>query len=188
MRRVIVVGIAGSGKSTLAARLAARLGVPHVELDALYWQDNWSPRPVAEFRDVVELATRDGGWVVDGNYTRAHDVHWPRADTVVFLDYPRHLVMLRIVRRSLWRALARTVLWNGNRERWRNLLSRDPAVSVIAWSWTEHAAKRAQYRALMTDPRWSGLRFVHLTSPRAADRWLAACPASSGEPEADPAC
>jgi broad-specificity NMP kinase len=33
--RVAVIGIGGSGKTTFAGRLAAQLGVPHVQLDSL---------------------------------------------------------------------------------------------------------------------------------------------------------
>ncbi|MHB8295456.1 MAG: hypothetical protein ACYDH5_12680 [Acidimicrobiales bacterium] len=35
-RRVLVAGTAGSGKTTMAARLGPVLGVPHVEIDALF--------------------------------------------------------------------------------------------------------------------------------------------------------
>ncbi len=37
MRRVNVIGTSGSGKTTVAAALADRLGIRHVELDALSW-------------------------------------------------------------------------------------------------------------------------------------------------------
>jgi adenylate kinase family enzyme len=36
-----VVGSTGSGKTTFARALAEKLGVPHVEIDALFWQRGW---------------------------------------------------------------------------------------------------------------------------------------------------
>lgn len=48
--RILVVGTSGAGKSRLAGQLAAALGVPHVELDALYWGPDWTPRPRADSR------------------------------------------------------------------------------------------------------------------------------------------
>ena len=41
-RRVNVVGTSASGKTTFARALAERLGVRHVELDALHWQSGWT--------------------------------------------------------------------------------------------------------------------------------------------------
>ncbi|WP_188193780.1 hypothetical protein [Nonomuraea sp. SYSU D8015] len=34
-----------------------------------------------------------GGWVVDGDYSLVSDLVWSRADTVVWIDLPRHIVM-----------------------------------------------------------------------------------------------
>src|SRR6266508_3598546 len=121
-----VVGNSGSGKSTLARALAAELGVAHIELDAIYHQPGWQPLPAADFRARVDAATATGGWVVDGNYSAVRDLIWARADTVVWLDLPRHAVMRQVIWRTLRRAMLRAELWNGNRERWRNLVRPRP--------------------------------------------------------------
>jgi cytidylate kinase len=53
--RIIVSGTSGSGKTTVAGRIAAVLGLPHVELDALFHGPGWTPRPTFE-ADVHEFA------------------------------------------------------------------------------------------------------------------------------------
>jgi adenylate kinase family enzyme len=174
MRRVAVVGCSGAGKTTLARSLSARLGVPHVELDALFHLPGWSERPAEEFRVAVAAALAGDGWVVDGNYTsRLGDVTLGAADTVVWLDFSRPVVMSRIVTRSVRRVVTREELWNGNRETWSNLVSRDPKRSIIAWAWTQHGPYRRQYEA-GSDPSW-----VRLRTPVDARRWLAAIPAGA---------
>jgi adenylate kinase family enzyme len=172
VHRVWVVGNSGSGKSTLASRLAARLGVPHVELDAMFHQPGWTPLPEEEFRRRVALVAEGDGWVVDGNYSAVQDVVRRRADTVVWLDLPRSVVMRRVVRRTLVRALLRRELWNGNREPFRNLTTWDPQRSVIAWAWTRHAVYRQRYAAAMEDPAWGHCRFIRLRSPREVRAFL----------------
>jgi adenylate kinase family enzyme len=164
VRRISVVGNSGSGKSRLAGTLAARLGVPHIELDALFHLPDWTELPVEEFRRQVADLTATDGWVVDGNYLSVRDVVWHRADTVVWVDPPRALVMFRVVTRSLARVLGQRELWNGNRERWRNLVSTDPARSIVAWSWTQHQPYRDRYSSAMTDPAWADLAFIRLRS------------------------
>jgi adenylate kinase family enzyme len=172
VRRVSVVGTSGVGKSTFASALALVLGAAFLELDSLQHQADWTPLPVEEFRARVALVTDGECWVIDGNYSRVQDLVWARADTVVWLDLPRRTVMRRIVWRSVLRVATRTELWNGNRERWRNLFSLDKEESVIAWAWQTYASNRARYEAAMADPLHSHLRFVRLRSPAAVRRFL----------------
>jgi adenylate kinase family enzyme len=162
--RVSVVGNSGSGKSALGRALAARLGVPFVELDALHHQSGWRPAPVDQFRAQVDAATATDGWVVDGNYSAVRDLVWARADTVVVLDLPRHAVMRQVIWRTVRRVALRVELWNGNRERWRNLFTRDPQESVIAWAWHRHSVYRDRYRAAVNDPQWRHLTFIRIQS------------------------
>ncbi len=173
MQRISVVGTSGAGKSTVARQLASSLGVPFVELDAIYHQPGWAPLAAAEFRrQVAQLAAGDG-WVIDGNYSAVRPLVWERADTVVWLDLPRRLVMRRVIWRTLRRVTFRTELWNGNRERWSNLLSWVPDESIISWAWHRHAVYRERYSAAMQDPGHAHLRFVRLGDPAAVRCFLA---------------
>jgi adenylate kinase family enzyme len=173
VRRVSVVGTSGAGKSTLSRALAGALDSVFLELDSVFHQPGWVPLPREEFRERVAAAVAGERWVIDGNYTsQVKDLVWARADTVVWLDLPRRTVMRRIIWRSFRRAAARTELWNGNRERWRNFFSLDKEDSVVAWAWQTHAATRAKLEAAMADPANSRLKFVRLTSPGAVRRFL----------------
>jgi adenylate kinase family enzyme len=170
VQRIVVVGNSGSGKSTLAARIAERIGAPHVELDSIRHQANWVELPDESFVAEVEERTRGGRWVVDGNYPMVREVVWPRADTVVWLDPPRSVVMKRVLLRTLRRLVLRVELWNGNRERWTNLTSTDPERSVVAWAWAEHEHYRATYQRLMREHQ--DLRFERIVTPKDAEQLL----------------
>jgi adenylate kinase family enzyme len=169
-----VVGNSGTGKTHLSRRLAAQLGLPHVELDALNHRAGWQEAPLEEFRDQVRrtldgLQANDGGWVVDGNYrSRVGDLI--NADTYVWLDYPRSIVMRRVVRRTLGRVVTRRELWNGNRERWRSLVNLDPRENIVLWAWTNHQNYRRRYDEASAHDRHA--TWIRLRSPQDAEQWL----------------
>ena len=102
--------------------------------------------------------------MVCGNYRDVADLVLARADTVVLFDLPRRTVMTRIVRRTLRRVARNEELWNGNRERWRNLVSTDPETSVIAWAWTTHPTRHREIASFLAAPPRDDLRVVHLSS------------------------
>ena len=83
IRRVSVVGSSGSGKTTFAAQIAARLGVPHIELDAIWWGPNWTHLDAETFAAKVDVATAADAWVCDGNFSAVRQIVLERADTVV---------------------------------------------------------------------------------------------------------
>ena len=76
--RITVVGTTATGKTTLATQLAQCLGLPRVELDALYWGPNWTAASVEDFRARVAQVVSKNEWVLDGNYSRARDLIWAR--------------------------------------------------------------------------------------------------------------
>jgi adenylate kinase family enzyme len=183
VRRISVVGNTGSGKTNIARLLAGTLGIPHFELDAFRHQPGWQERSDDEFLADVERMASGSAWVIDGNYQQfvQEGPVWARADTVVWMDVPRPVVMRQLVWRTVRRVMTREELWNGNREPLENLWSRDPYRSVIAWAWTRHTVYADRYAAAMVDPQWSHLQFVRLGSRKEADRWVA----SLATPEPD---
>jgi hypothetical protein len=60
----------------------------------------------------------------------------------------------------------------GKTLRWRNFFTLDKEESVIAWAWQTYTPRRERYLAAMADPENSHLRFVRLTTPAAARRFL----------------
>jgi adenylate kinase family enzyme len=173
MRRVSVVGSSGAGKTTLSRRLAGALGVPHVELDAIFHQPGWTELPDDEFRRRVAAEVAGDGWVVDGNYGAVKDLVWAAADTVVWLDRPRATVIRRLVLRSARRTVTRQELWNGNREPWSGLFRRDPRENLVLWSWMNHGKQAERYRAGLADPRNGHLTFLRVTNDADVDDLIA---------------
>jgi adenylate kinase family enzyme len=174
MRRVSVVGNSGAGKTHLARRIAEVLAVQHVELDAIHHLPGWEAIDPDEFVAIVTPLAEQPSWVIDGNYRRVvvEGPVWERADTVVWVDLPRRTVMRQVVTRTFRRIIRREVLWNGNRERVRNLWALDPNESIIVWAFTQHRKYRDRYESAMDSPRYPHLDFVRLRSRADIDTWV----------------
>jgi adenylate kinase family enzyme len=144
VRRVCLVASAsGSGKSTVGRALAARLGVPYHELDALHHGPSWEPASADELLAKVEPVVATGAWVIDGTYRgKIGDVVPEASDVVVWLDLPLRVWLPRLLRRTAGRVLRKEELWNGNRERWRDVLH--PTNSVVLYALRTHRRTRRE--------------------------------------------
>ncbi len=170
LQRIAVIGSTGSGKTMTAARLAACLDCPHVELDALHWEPGWQEAPLDVFRARIEAALAGDRWVVDGNYSEARAVIWPRADTIVWLDYSFWRVLRQLLKRTLRRVITRERLWGTNVETLSALLGRE---SIILWMFRTYHRRRREYPALFARPENAHLTVIRLRSPRQTDAWIA---------------
>ncbi|MEU6298088.1 AAA family ATPase [Streptomyces erythrochromogenes] len=170
MERILVVGVTGAGKSTLARAVSSRLGLPYTEMDALYFTGpDWATNE--DFcHDVARLAAGPR-WVVDSlGHPVVRDLLWDRADAVVWLDYPRRVIMPRVLRRSLRRTVGREVIFGGNRETWAGWLSREhPA----RWAWSQYRDRRREVGRRVRDPRFTPLETLRFAHPRETADWLA---------------
>jgi len=171
-RRFNVVGTTGSGKTTVARAIAERLEIPHIEIDALFWKPNWQETPDEELFRRVDEETDRPAWVLDGNYSRTRGITWPRADTIVWLDYSFPRVFGQLLRRTIRRAITREPMWDGCVESFRgSFLSRE---SILVWLLKTYWKRRRNYPGILARPEHAHLDVVRLRTPRATARWLRA--------------
>lgn len=170
MDRVWIRGTSGSGKTTLGLALAARLGVPAVDLDELHWLPEWRTRPREEFRSLLDEATANPRWVVAGNYTNSAGHLEGIVDTFVWLDYSLPVTFGRILRRTVCRIATCERCCNGNREAFRtSFLTRE---SVIWWCLTTHGRRHRECLAFMAQTPPPGQTRLRHRSPNETRQWL----------------
>lgn len=140
--------------------------VPFHELDAIFWQPNWTESSAEEFRARVEPIVATEGWVIDGSYqSKIGDLVLRNADVVVWLDLPMRIWLPRLVRRTLSRAIRGEELWAGNRESVRlTFLSRD---SLIPFTVRHYRGRRKRY-----PQRFAQYDLVRLRSAKETERFL----------------
>jgi adenylate kinase family enzyme len=171
--RILVVGTSGTGKTTMAKRIAAELSLPHIELDALHWGPGWqalTQTDPAEFVRRVADAVAAEAWVLDGNYGVVRELIWRRATHLVWLDYDRPVIMYRVIKRSVLRAIDRTELWSGNTENWRRWFH---ASHPIRWAWSTWHRRRSQLEELLQRVEYQRLVVLRLRRPRDTARVIA---------------
>jgi adenylate kinase family enzyme len=171
-RRLVVIGTTSSGKSTLAEQLAKCLDLAYIELDALYWEPNWKGVDDETFSARVQAATNGDGWVVAGNYSRVRNLIWPRAEAVVWLDYPLWTIFWRLTFRTFQRWWTQELLWGTNRESlWSHfkLWSDD---SLFHWLFKTYWRRKREIPQLLALPEHKHLVVFHFIDPKETDDWL----------------
>jgi adenylate kinase family enzyme len=171
VQRIAVVGAVGSGKTTLAGALAARLRVPHTELDALRYGPHWAEVDAEAFTRLLLPRVAEKQWVIDGNHEVVRDLLWVRADKLVWLDYPLTTMLWRLISRTLKRLWRDERFAGGNREQWSRLLGRR---SILAWAVRSHRRRRCHYEALLREPRYRHLHVIRLRRPAALNALVSA--------------
>jgi adenylate kinase family enzyme len=139
-RRIVVWGVTGSGKTTLARRLSEALGLPRIELDAVFWNPGWVETADDEFRARLQATINRApdGWVLDGSYSRVSDIYLAEADTLLWIHLPWRVTFWRLFWRTVSRAWSREPLYyeGGPQESWR--LSFFDSRSILWWSIRHH--------------------------------------------------
>jgi adenylate kinase family enzyme len=168
-RRVAIAGAPGAGKTTLARALAPVIHAVAVELDELAHGPAWSIRP--EFIPDVEAFIAGERWITEWQFDEARPLIAGRADTLVWLDLPRWLVMLRLFRRCVAHRWHREVLWGGNMEPPLWTVFVEPN-HMLRWGWRSIRLVRDQ--VLEAETVYPQLRIVRLRTRAEVAEFLAA--------------
>lgn len=171
--RVNVIGTSGSGKTTFGRQLAEILGIPFIEIDAIFWGPNWSPLEDAVLCSRLTEILDGDHWVLDGNYSRTTPVKWERVEVVIWLDFSFPRTLCQAVSRAAQRLISKEELWpgTGNRETLRMLLSKE---SILLWTITSYRRRRKNIIKMMAAPEFQHIRFHRLRSPTETVAYLSA--------------
>jgi adenylate kinase family enzyme len=171
-KRLIILGVTSSGKSTLAENLAKRCGLNFIELDALHWEPNWQSAALETFRERVEKATQAEKWVVAGNYHTVRDLIWPKAEVVIWLDYPLLTVLWQLTRRTFKRWWTKELLWGTNHEPLLKHFKFWSQESLYNWLFQTYWRRKREIPILMSKPENGHLKWIRFKHPKETETWL----------------
>ncbi len=144
---------------------AAKLDLPLIHLDALYWQPGWTEMPKDQWRAVIDGLCERDAWVMDGNYGGTLYRRLSACDTVIFLDLPRSVCVWRTLkRRWQFRHHLRPDMGPGCPERldWQ----------FLRWVWNYRRDRRPGILAKLERLSADGKRVIILRSVADVDLFL----------------
>lgn len=164
MDRIAIIGCSGGGKSSLARKLGARLNLPLVHLDVLFWRPGWVESDYPSFRERLAAALSGGRWITDGNFSKAGDLHFGGAQFIVWVDQPRGLCLRRALQRAFKeRGRTRADMAEGCEEKI------DLEFLRYIWNWNRDTRPRIEAAIANHAP---ATPLVRLSSDAAIAAWL----------------
>ncbi|MCF4982378.1 adenylate kinase [Pseudomonas gessardii] len=102
--RIYITGASCAGVTTLGHTLASLLGVPHVDVDDVYWLPTNPPfttkRPPHERVSLIQQALGDQGWVLTGSSDGWGEALIAHVDLIVFVSTPTPVRLHRLALRE----------------------------------------------------------------------------------------
>ena len=163
MERIIIIGCGGAGKSTLARQLGAKLNLPVVHLDRLFWKPNWVEETPEEFDRKLAIELEKPQWIMDGNFNRTMTQRAAKCDTIIYLDFNRMTCLFGVIKRVLTSfGKVRPDMGEGCPER--------VDLEFLLWVWNYNRNKRERNYRLLNETTHA--ETIVLKNRRAVRRFL----------------
>ena len=170
MKRIQIVGSIGSGKTSLGKKLSKKMGIPHFELDTLFWLPGWKIRPFDEIFELAYVQADKPAWIICGNFSFLKHVTLDEADTIVWLDYPFWVCFWQTLKRAISNIVKQKKCCNGNQETFGRLFFSKN--SILLWMIRTFKRRNKRYAFLIKDPMYKDKTFVRLQSHKETAQWF----------------
>jgi adenylate kinase family enzyme len=103
--KIYILGTSGSGKSTLANQISKILKIKTYDLDDIFWYKKYTKKRNIEKRreKLKQLIKGKRKWIIEGIYTDWSEEAIKKADLIIWISTPKHILSWRIFKRYLKR-------------------------------------------------------------------------------------
>lgn len=169
-KRIIVVGCSCTGKSSTAKLIESKLGLKYTDIDNVHWKPNWIESTDDELLPRLDAITNEESWVLAGNYGRTNHITWPKADCVVWLNYPFPVVFRQAIYRTLKRIWTQEDICNGNKETfWKQFFTTD---SILYWVIKTHKTNQERYQGRIKEKTFGELPIFEFHDHYEVRNWV----------------
>ncbi len=150
----------------MAPILSVRLNLPVFHMDQLNWRPGWVESSKDEIREKLAGIVATDRWLIDGTYGGTLTERLVHADTVIYLDYPIHLCVARLIRRILkYRGRSRPDMTEGCPERF------DLGFLIYLMRWNSGPRVRLEAKLKGHEDK-----IIRLGSPDELENWMDSLP------------
>lgn len=156
-RKIIISGTSCTGKTTLGRQLSEQLSLPQIDLDDLHFLPNWVAKDSADFiQDVNSAIEQHDEWIISGSYqSKLKDTVWPKATTIIWLDLPLHIILVRYFKRTFRRVVFKEKCCGENYESLRHVLFKDNMlIHIFKTYWNRKRRLKLWREEVFADKNW----------------------------------